>query len=302
MVNRKYTASPFILIAVIFILLTSCTPSNIAPANSNARPQAPFDQTRAANDLPQANNANPQVAFDTPKPVNAKTMAAYASIQASNPTDTPTSTYTPTSTITPTGTQTPSPTPDVRVIDVNPQELSLKKADLPADAGYYLPGPNWTGAQLNSDIFNQMGTEKGKDYIERTGWTYGWWVNYERASTTVIAPQEVSDNVMLFTTYEGAIVHLHDYSTCVSNKGFNNIEISSRIGDASTSCISRELQPSGEYKVVILINFVYRNIVHQVGGFGWEREVRQDYLHQIAETLLTQLEAVPLSEKVTVKP
>lgn len=231
----------------------------------------------------------------TPSPTNTPTPL---------PTSTPTATFTPTSTptATPTSTVTPSPTPDIRVIDINPEDLLLKRDDLPAEAGYYLPNSGWISPHRNFEIVGAWGAEKGKAYIERTGRVDGWWVTYNRGSTVVIAPQQIYDNVVLYKSQQGALTVLTEYGTCTKSEDFTLVESAPVFGDSSSTCIWRQMQSNGKNRIEYRIEFVYRNVFHGVSGWGWESEVRPEYIEQIAQTLLAKLQALPLSQEVTFKP
>jgi hypothetical protein len=41
--------------------------------------------------------------------------------------------------------------------------------------------------------------------------------------------------------------------------------------------------------------FSYRNYLHAVSGWGWEYEVKPEYVEDIARILLAKLQAAPLS-------
>jgi hypothetical protein len=219
------------------------------------------------------------------------------------PTIRPPNTQIPTQVPTKTPNPTPTPTPDIRVVSVDPQTLLLTKADLPKDAGYYIPGPDWMSPHYNFEVIAQFGVDRGQKYVDRTGRIMGWWVNFNRGSTKIITPQEIYDNVILFKTHEGAIIYLKEYTTCDDpTYKYTVVETTLLLGDASQVCILNELQPSGDNRTTFEIAFVYRNIAHQVAGWGWEREVGHDYVYSVAETLLSRLKTIPLSEQVTFTP
>lgn len=269
-----------LLILVLAWLLSACA-SESATVDPGAV-QTAIAQTAAAN----------QPATDTPAPTSTPT---------STPTDTPTLTPTPTATATPT--ETPTPTPDLRVIDINPYDILLAADDLPEDAHYYLPNAGWISPHHNYEIVSSMGSEEGRAYLEATGRVDGWWVYYKLGSTTVIAPDEIWDNPVLFRTAAGAQLLLTEYSNCAKpDTEFIPVTTDLLIGDLTNVCIKREMQPSGKYQVWLLIEFSYRNISHTVGGWGLEQDVQLDYLAAIARTLLAKLEAMPLSDSVTFEP
>ncbi len=229
------------------------------------------------------------------------TIAQASDTPTPPPTDTPTPTPTATQTANPT--ETPSPTPDLRVIDMNPYDLMLTVKDLPADAKYVLPGPGWISPHRNSEVVSGWGVEEGRDYIEKTGRVDGWFVYYFRNTKVVIAPEEMYDNIVMYRTAAGAQLIIDQYSSCKDrDSDFTLVETDFKIGDASNVCIRRQMQPSGDYRVWYRIEFSYRNYYHAVHGYGWEKEVRPEYVQQAAVTLLEKLKAAPLSDEVLFTP
>jgi len=239
----------------------------------------------------------------TPDPGAIET--AISLTEAARPTLTPTLvwTNTPVPTFTPTPTTEPSPTPDLRVIDADPYTFLMTKDDLPKDARYYLPNSGWISPHRNSEIISGWGVEEGREYLAATGRVDGWFVYYDRGTQTVIAPQEMYDNVVMYKTAEGAALIMDKYSTCADpDKDYVEQDIDFKIGDMTHVCTWREMQSSGENRMVIRIEFTYRNYYHAVSGWGWEDEVNLEYVEGVARTLLTKLEAAPLSGSVTFKP
>ena len=253
----------------------------------------------------------------TPTVDTSTIKTAIAQTEAVKPTETippspteillPTETPTPTKTATPiptlTLTETPSPTPDLRVIDADPYDFLLKAEDLPKDAHYYLPHSSWISPHRNYEVVGGWGVDEGREYLAATGRIDGWWVYYQRGTRTVIAPEQIYDNPVLFKTTAGAQLLLTQYSNCVDpDEDFVPVQTELKIGDMTNVCMIREMQSSGEYKIDLLIEFSYRNVTHTVAGWGWEKEVELDYLADIARTLLTKLETMLLSDNVTFEP
>jgi hypothetical protein len=238
-------------------------------------------------------------------PSQGDIQTAIAQTEQALPTLTPTfiPTNTPEPTFTSVPTIAPSPTPDQRVIDGNPEDFLMQLEDLPKDAKYYLPNSTWISPLRNSEIVSGWGVDEGREYLEKTGRVDGWTVDYERGTKTVITPEEMYDNVVLYRTVDGAHLIITEYSNCSDPKSdFTELEIDFKIGDMTKACISRQMQSSGDNRVWYLIEFTYRNFYHSVGGWGWENEVRPEYVQDIARTLLAKLEAAPLSNEVTFSP
>lgn len=288
-----------IIVTLLWVLLqTGCGSSTLDPGTV----QTAIAQTVAAN--PTMTPTLAPTATETPVPTPTSTSTPTETPTPTS-TATPTETPTPTLTVTPTETptQTPSPTPDLRVIDANPQDFLLQRLDLPADAKYYLPNSSWMSPHRNSEVVSGHGVDEGREYLAATGRVDGWVVYYNRGTRTVIAPEEIFDNVVLFSTAKGAQLLMTKYSNC-SEVGteYTKVDTDLKIGDMTNVCFRREMQSSGEYKVWYLLEFSYRNYSHTVGGYGFEKEVKIEYIAEIARTLLAKLEAAPLSEKVTFEP
>jgi hypothetical protein len=269
-----------IFIGVILgILLIGCAPSSTLDAGAV---QTAIAETAAAN----------PTASKTPMPTATLEPTATA---------TPTETPEPTSTATPT--ETATPTPDLRVFDADPHDFLLKVEDLPKEAKYYLPNYTWISPHRNSEIVSGWGVDEGREYLAATGRIDGWWVTYKRGTRTVIAPEEIWDNVILYRSIAGAQLVIQEYSNCTDRDlGYTMIETDLKIGDLSEICFKKKMQSNGEYRVWYLIEFSYRNILHNIEGWGWQNEVRLEYLAEIAHTLLAKLEAAPLSDQVTFEP
>jgi hypothetical protein len=264
----------FSIIVLISVLLTACGPSQ---EQIQATVQASIAQTQAA--LPTI----------TPIPPTA------------TPTELPTSTPLPT--LTPTITITPSLTPDVRVIDVDPRELLLQKTDLPVEGKYYLPGPGWISPVRNSEIVSAWTVADGQKYLAETGRIDGWLVYYKRGgSSGTLLPEQIYDNVTIFSTIEGAQLVITRYGDRrITEEDRTEIEVP-QIGDVTRAFTKKEVDSGGGIRASIMISFSYRNIVHTVMIWGWETEVTMDNAIAVAETLLENLKQMPLSNIVTFTP
>ena len=229
--------------------------------------------------------------------------ATYTIAPSLTLTSTPSPSATPMPTNTPTLTVTPTVTPDIRVIDVDPKEFLLTRQDLPSEAKYYLPNSNWISPHRNSEVVSGWGVDEGRKYLAETGRIDGWWVYYLRGTVTVIAPEEVYDNVVIYKTVEGALLVITKYSSCSDrDTGYIELETAPKIGDYSKTCVSTEMQSSGENRVWYRIEFVYRNYYHDIVGYGWENDVEPKFVESIALVLLKKLQNAPLSEEVKYSP
>ena len=271
------------LLAMV-IVLAACTPS--APSDQSI--QTAIAQTEASQ--PKASETTTPTKTPEPSSTSTETRA-------------PTTTFTPEPTSTPTS--TPSPTPDLRVIDADPKDFLLERSDLPEEARYYLPNAGWISPHRNSEVVSGWGVDEGREYLEKTGRIDGWWVWYKRGTITVIAPEEIYDNIVIYQSIEGAQLVMTDYSNCqgrLADSDWTILETDLQIGDMTIVCTDKEMQSTGDNRVWIRIEFTYRNFYHAVVGWGWEKEVQLEYVANVARILLAKLEAAPLSDKVTFSP
>jgi hypothetical protein len=238
------------------------------------------------------------------QPSQDSIQTAIAQTQEANPTYTPLPpTETPTEIPTQTPTITPSPTPDLRVIDIDPYKLLLQKSECPPDGKYFLPGPDWTSPITNSEIVSGWTIEKGQAYLAETGRIEGWMVNYKRGNANVLLPQEIYDNVVLYSSISGAQIVIEKYEDrYVTDFGWLELNDPPKIGDITRTFVYKETDASGVTKVWYRLSFTYHNIFHGVNVYGYEKETSLDHAVSIAQTLLHNLEQLPLSGAVTFKP
>lgn len=266
---------PFIILVLI---LAACQPA----APSEDQIQTAIAQTQAAAPTLSAPT-------DTPKPTETP---------APTVTNTPFPTDTPTPTSTPTSTETSTATPDVRIINIESRAFLLEKDDLPVESQYYLPGSGWISPHHNTEILSARGEEEGRAYLEATKRIDGWWVYYKRGSQAVTAPEEIFHNIIQYETAQGAQLTITDYNLTVraAEDGWVVMDEEVTLGDLSFVIIDREVQPSGKALVWMALQTAYRNYLSVVQGYGWEDEVRLEYLIEIQKIVLEKLENAPLSD------
>jgi hypothetical protein len=260
------------------LILTACSPSEQAIKQA-------IDATSAA-------AAAATTATGTPAPPDP------TATQTPAPTDTavPSPTKSPAPSETPTATASPTATPDLRVIELDSKNFLLQSSDLPAASQYYLPNSNRISPHLNTEILSGWGEQEGREYLELTGRIEGWWVWYDRGSQAVRAPENIYHNIIRYETAEGARRAVTDFSISSRNSEYNVVEIAMGFVDVYDAAIRKETQSNGNNKVWLYISFAYRNYVSTIGGWGWEDEVKTEYLVEIARLSLAKLEAAPLVE------
>jgi len=235
--------------------------------------------------------------------IQATVQVSIAQTENAKPTETRLPTHTPIPTVTATFTPSPSPTPDMRLIDIDPRELLLQKSDLPIEGQYFLPpGEGWISPSRNAEIVSAWTVKEGQEYLAETGRIDGWYVYYNRGKSGVLMPELYYDNVIIYSSIEGAQVVITKYENRrIIDDDFQEID-APLIGDASRAFTKREVNSGGEIRVWILVSFSYRNIAHTIGVWGWEKEVSLDFAVTTANKLLDGLKQLPLSNTVTFTP
>ena len=267
-----------ILFGLLVLFLASCT----------TVPSEGAVQTAIAETAAVAQSA----ITDTPTPT-----ATSAPTETPTPEPTASSTPTPTETLTATLTETPTATPDLRVILTESGEFLLGKGDLPVESQYYLPGPGWISPHHNDEILSGWGIEEGRAYLEKTGRIDGWWVYYERGSLAITAPEQIFHNIIQYKTAEGAQLTIADFNDALRNpeNGWQFVDEDVDLGDLSLVIINKEIQSNGKYRVWLMLQTSYRNYVSNLAGYGWEDEVRLEFLIEIQQVILNKLAAAELA-------
>jgi hypothetical protein len=223
---------------------------------------------------------------------------AIAQTQAALPTKTPLPTTTPA----PTTTLLPSPTPDGRIIDIDPEKLLLQKSDLPIPGKYYLPGQTSMSPLTNAEIVASWTVEEGQAYLAETGRIHGWAATYRRGTNSVKMPEEVHNNVVIYSTVEGAQTVVTKYGDRdLIETGYQEME-APPVGEAFRAFRKEETESSGATRVWLRLIFRYRNIVHVVELRGWQADVPTQFAVDVANKLVEALKPLPLSEEVTFAP
>lgn len=222
-------------------------------------------------------------------------QTAIAETQAVVPTLT--SINTPVPTLTSTITITPSPTPDLRIINNDPQEFLLKPEDLPREAKYFLPNSGWISPHLNSEVIAGWTVEKGKEYLARTGRINGWWVYYAKGTRTIYAPDEMSCSVVKFKTSQGATLLVTDYSYRKRYPNENWEAVDLKIEDlGQVYDVERhvEVTSGGDKKINYCISYAYYNFGVETCGFGLEKDIVPEIIETGARAVLKKLQNAPL--------
>jgi len=254
-----------ILMLLVLIILTSCSPSGSQTTNIVA---------------------NSEVAHIplTPTVISSNTPS---------PTDTPVPT--------PPNTVTPHPTPDERVIDADPGSMLLALDDLPEDGQFYIFDMiNYR----NINLIKARNGEEWKKHIERTGRIDGWIVVFDRGTRDARVPITLSIRVVLYKTNLGPRYSLDERGgPCIhSYYEYTLIDDELGIGDRSFLCLSKVEHPSGKDYIDYWIPILYRNVFVDLHAGGFEDTFDADWLIDIASLQIEKISSLPLSEVVTFQP
>lgn len=240
------------------------------------------------------------VAMTACAPSEKAISTAIAQTQAAQPTATlsPTAlpTHTPIPSLTPTITASPPPTPDLRIIQIEPKEFLLQKIDLPPAGKYFLPGAGWISPSHNQEVVASRTVEDGRKYLAETGRIDGWYVTYKRGTNSVSMPEEVTNLVVEFATAQGAQVLLNKYLIQDLKKdGYTELQNAPQIGDATRMFIKKEMQSGGDNRVWFLFAFTYKNYYNEIEIWGWESDVAQKFAQALNELQLRKFQEAPLA-------
>jgi hypothetical protein len=182
------------------------------------------------------------------------------------------------------GNATPSP-----VIDMNPKDLLLPPASLPAGGNY------GNGAQqaFPNSMFNI-------DYVLKSERVYAFGVTYTRG-VAFKSPQSVVDEVILYKNIEGAQYSLKTYFPNLCAAPDYAIVNDFFLGDGTIVCTQVTDKGPGTPKVY-WIYFIYKNVGHFITGSGLPGEVTPGVMHDMAQSALEILQKDPLSTTVTFAP
>lgn len=265
-----------IIFGLLLLVLVSCS-----SAPSEGAVQTAIAQTAALQPSPTYT----PFLTETPAPT-----------ETSTPAPTSTQTPTPTETLTPTPTDAPTATPDLRIILIDAREFLLEKEDLPIESKYYLPGTAWISPHHNEEILTSWGIDEGRAYLEETGRIDGWWVYYKRGSNVIAAPEEIFHNIIQYETALGAQITATKYNLAerAPEEGWVLLDDEVNLGDLSVVMVTKETQSNGKNRVWLRIETAYRNYLSVLQEYGWEEEVRLEYLVEVQRMIVEKLAAAEL--------
>jgi hypothetical protein len=226
------------------------------------------------------------------------------SIPTSIPTFTPIPTQTPYPTYTPQATQTFTPQPtktvpiDTRIVDDNPRNFILTKADLPKAADYIIPNELWSSPLTNDEVIQYLGVDEGTKYLKNSGRVTGWEAGLKRRSKGVGAeyPYELVFTIHQFKTIEGA---KYPFLQILPDQGFQKISLPSE-----DLAMIHESTYEGEentffagYTVDTLnLDVQHRNMLVEISlaGFEGTGQVTQDFAIDMAMKIISKIDEAEL--------
>ena len=221
--------------------------------------------------------------------------------QAANPSPTNTPvppTNTPTETPTQTQTTTPASPLDLTVLQANLKEFLVQTSDIPLLANY---SPYFTNPPINvsNESFSESIGSNGDETVAETGRIDGWEVtiDYKGDPNLAIAALRINSQAVLYKTSEGAQSAIrNDSDRYVYEYGYSEEINPPKIGDVWRAFYLRtqEETNSSEYSLNYIFEYSTRNVVEILQESGMERNVDPVFVMDIAQRLLTRLQAARL--------
>lgn len=190
-------------------------------------------------------------------------------------------------------------TPDLRVIAASAQTFKLRLSDLPmgyaikynpscfdlTDPQCKLASDLIEGPELNYEILQEYGFEKGSAYINDTQRIEGWYIVYSNENAADKYPQTIVSNTIRFANADGARKFVETYEEALLNQ-YTKVSGYPSIGDSSNAF-------SRIYSKWIYFTFVfsYKNMAHRIGLIGASNTITPDLIQDLAFKALQKLQA-----------
>jgi hypothetical protein len=230
-----------------------------------------------------------QDATVTPEFVQGLAQKALAKLQAAELSTAPRFPFPPT--LTP---QPNSPTPDARVITDKPFTFILSTQDLPAAGAYYRPlDKDALNRQSNAETTVKYINGLGAEYVRETSRMDGWSIRYNCGTQNALLPAQITHNVIMFETAQGAQKHMREYLPRLIDANWREGAPLNQIGDVTRVFVKQD----GVY-ASYLLEFSYRNYAHSLTVYGMQAEIDPAFVEMVAFTLLRNLQAAPLADSL----
>lgn len=224
-----------------------------------------------------------------PAPVIMVVTATRSAMPAATATTRPTITAVPLFTAGP----APSATPDLRLIQGEPEDFQLTLADLPPSAGY------WLLSQGSGIDPTDRDEEWQQEYQEKVGESDFYMTRMDRDRDNLAYPDRISCDVGKFTSVPFAGEYLKEYNLTKDVDRANGgiylpaVEEFPGLGDARhLSHFDFEYEGNTETYYVIMAS--YRNYIIECWGGGLKDDVPPDFIAGLVQIILDKLKTAPL--------
>ncbi len=184
-----------------------------------------------------------------------------------------------------------SPTPENKVLDVDPLDILPVPDELPS--GKYSLSEKFHALEYtNESLLNDDNKEAWKDVISQTGRETGWGVAYAGANRGVYMPGALGFYIQKYKTAEGAQLAVTKFNTVelFPDQGFSYVNKDTQIGDKSVAYRSVKIVPGGDNEVLYTLELSYKNIVIHVQAMGLERYIQPDFVESMAALVIKKID------------
>lgn len=162
----------------------------------------------------------------------------------------------------------------------SPETLICQEADLPGD---YILLEDLSGARPNEELaIDTENLAESEQYIEATGRLEGWENRFMLIEPTQTLPGFVLCQVVKFGSSEGANTAFN----WPVNETREVLEVERQLGDAMTFTKISFKAPDDSTWIDYRVEFTYKNLLGAVSTYAPENIASQDYVLEIAETLM----------------
>jgi hypothetical protein len=172
----------------------------------------------------------------------------------------------------------------------------LTKKEIPQEGRFYL---YYETPHRNSEIISGWGADDGARYLDESGRVDGWIKGYARGTTTTRVPEYLEIAAILYKSASGGSYADSVLGVCPEDWMLVD---EPDIGDHSSLCLRKEMQPSGKSYITYELNIDYRNVRAQFWATGFEASFDLEWLFAVANLQIEKLSGFPLAESVTYTP
>lgn len=181
------------------------------------------------------------------------------------------------------------------------QTLLLTKDNLLGGGSYTLSGPDYLRQLDNEDILEAWGSERGQNYLEKSGRITGCMVTYQRSNDAASLPEWIRHNLVLFENAEGARITIEEYPRTLLNPDYTRLDQKVDIGDTSYAYVRLPGTESEEAYTYYEIQTAYQNYVSIVTLWGNQEDVSYGYVEILARMVLAKIQNQPSENAALVR-